>query len=218
MKSDLPLQGVVVVELSDNASLPFGGWILAGLGAEIWKVERPGGDASRGYGPSKWKGSGAGFHALHRGKRSICLDIKDPEQLLTLHQLIQDHADVFVHNMRPGSVSKYGLDPESLRTRKPHLICAELGAFGHLGPMSTEPGYDPLMQAFAGIMNITGEEGQAPVRAGVSIVDFGSGMWTVIGILAALVCRMADETLIKGSMRWKCSSDRGKRSARMTPS
>ncbi|MET7511827.1 CoA transferase [Streptomyces albidoflavus] len=186
MPHDLPLSGVVVVELSDSASAPFSGKILAELGAEVWKVERPSGDSARGWGPSTWKGSGAAFHALNRGKRCISIDIKDSEQLATLHQLIAERADVFLHNLRPGAAATYGLDPDSLRVTKPELICCEIGAFGHEGPLNTLPGYDPLMQAFSGIMSITGEEGQPPVRAGVSIVDFGSGMWAVIGILAAL--------------------------------
>lgn len=190
MTQDLPLAGITVVELGDSASAPFGGQILAHLGAEVWKVERPGtGDSARGWGPSRWKGTGAAWHALNRGKRSICLDIKDPLQLDTLKGLILHHADVFLHNLRPGSVGQYGLDADSLRALKPGLVCAELGAFGHTGPLNRQPGYDPLMQAFAGIMSVTGEDGQPPVRAGVSIVDFGSGMWAAIGILAALLRR-----------------------------
>ncbi|MES2999537.1 MAG: CoA transferase [Pseudomonadota bacterium] len=195
MQNELPLAGVVVVELSDSASAPFGGQVIAALGAEVWKIERPGpGDSARSWGPSQWKGSGAAFHALNRGKRAICLDIKNPVQLDTLHQLINEHADVFLHNLRPGSAAQYGLDPESLRAAKPELICCEVGAFGHLGPMNKDPGYDPLLQAFSGIMSLTGEEGQAPVRAGVSIVDFGTGMWAVIGILSALYRRQVRKT------------------------
>ena len=186
---ELPLDGVVVVELGDSASAPFAGHILTMLGAEIWKVERRGGDSSRSWGPSQWRGSGASYHALNRGKHSICLDIKDPAELATLHRLIAEHADVFIHNLRPGSSSKYGLDPDSLRVTKPELICCEVGAYGHVGPLNKEPGYDPLLQAFSGIMSLTGEQGQAPARAGVSIVDFGTGMWSVIGILSALYSR-----------------------------
>ncbi|MEN5033124.1 CoA transferase [Pseudomonas sp. TWI929] len=188
-RADLPLAGITVVELGDSASAPFAGHVLAGLGAQVWKVERPAGDSSRGWGPSQWKGCGAAFHAINRGKRSICLDIKDPVQLATLHDLIEGHADVFLHNLRPGSAEQYHLDPDSLRQRKPELVVCEVGAYGHLGPLSKLPGYDPLMQAFSGIMTLTGEDGQAPVRAGVSICDFGTGMWAVIGIAAALVRR-----------------------------
>lgn len=189
MNEDLPLVGITVVELGDSASAPFAGHILAGLGAEVWKVERPTGDSSRSWGPSQWKGTGAAFHAINRGKRSICLDIKDPTQLATLHDLIERHADVFIHNLRPGSCGQYRLDAESMRARKPELVYCEVGAYGHVGPLKRLPGYDPLMQAFAGIMSLTGEEGQAPVRAGVSIVDFGTGMWSVIGIVSALLRR-----------------------------
>ncbi len=188
-RSELPLAGVTVVELGDSASAPFAGHILAGLGAQVWKVERPSGDSSRGWGPSQWKGSGAAFHAINRGKRSICLDIKDPVQLATLHDLIERHADVFIQNLRPGSATQYHLDADSLRRRKPELVYCEVGAYGHVGPLNRLPGYDPLMQAFSGIMSLTGEDGQPPVRAGVSIVDFGTGMWSVIGIVSALLRR-----------------------------
>ncbi|MDA3644231.1 CoA transferase [Saccharopolyspora indica] len=189
MLRDLPLSGVVVVELSDSASAPFAGKILAELGAEVWKVERPSGDSARGWGPSTWKGSGAAFHALNRGKRCISVDIKDQDQLARLHRLIAERADVFIHNLRPGTSAKYGLDADSLRVTKPELVHCEIGAFGHVGPLRTQPGYDPLMQAFSGIMSLTGEEGQPPVRAGVSIIDFGSAMWAVIGVLSALYRR-----------------------------
>lgn len=184
--NDLPLSGVVVVELGDSASAPFAGKMLAELGAEVWKIERPTGDSSRGWGPSTWKGSGASFHSLNRGKKLVRIDIKDDDQLESLRSFITTRADVFLHNLRPGSAPKYRLDAASLRAENPRLVHCELGAFGHRGPMNTLPGYDPLMQAFAGIMSVTGEEGQPPVRAGVSIVDFGSGMWSVIGILSAL--------------------------------
>jgi crotonobetainyl-CoA:carnitine CoA-transferase CaiB-like acyl-CoA transferase len=206
---DLPLDGVVVVELGDSASAPFAGQILAALGADVWKVERPSGDSSRGWGPSQWKASGAAFHAMNRGKRCISVDIKDAGQLAMLHRLIAQHADVFLHNLRPGASAKYGLDPDSLRVTKPELICCEVGAYGHVGPLNREPGYDPLMQAFGGIMSLTGEEGQAPVRAGVSIVDFGTGMWAVVGIVSALYRRQrkhigatVNSSLLETALAW----------------
>lgn len=209
-RSSLPLAGIVVVELGDNASAPFGGGVLAELGADVWKIERPvTGDSARSWGPSQWRGASGTFHALNRGKRSICLDIKDPTQLAQLHRMLEEHADVFLHNLRPGSAAQYGLDPDSLRARKPELICCEVGAFGHLGPLNKLPGYDPLMQAFSGIMSTTGEEGQAPVRAGVSVCDFGTGMWAVIGILAALFRRASDRkgatvnsSLLETAIKW----------------
>ncbi|MFD2474841.1 CaiB/BaiF CoA transferase family protein [Amycolatopsis silviterrae] len=211
MTRELPLSGIVVVELSDSASAPFAGKILAELGAEVWKVERPTGDSARGWGPSEWKGDGAAFHALNRGRRYLSLDIKDREQLATLHRLIAERADVFLHNLRPGSAAKYGLDAESLRVTKPELVHCEIGAFGKAGPLRELPGYDPLMQAFSGIMDITGEHDGGPVRAGVSIVDFGTGMWAVIGILAALNRRhvkhtgaAVDASLLETAIAWNC--------------
>ncbi|WP_194903603.1 CaiB/BaiF CoA transferase family protein [Catenulispora rubra] len=209
MTRELPLAGIVVVELSDSASAPFAGKILAELGAEVWKVERPTGDSARGWGPSKWKGDGAAFHALNRGRRYLRLDIKDGGQLATLHRLIAERADVFLHNLRPGSAARYGLDADSLRVTKPELIHCEIGAFGKAGPLRELPGYDPLMQAFSGIMDITGEEDGGPVRAGVSIVDFGTGMWAVIGVLAALHRRhlkhtgaTVDASLLETAIAW----------------
>lgn len=197
-----PLAGVVVVELGDSASAPFAGKILAELGAEVWKVERPTGDSSRGWGPSTWRGSGAAWHALNRGKKTVCIDIKDDAQLARLKRLILERADVFLDNLRPGSSAGYGLDAESLRAEKPELVHCEIGAFGHVGPMNTFGGYDPLMQAFSGIMSLTGEPDGPPVRAGVSIVDFGSAMWAVIGILSALLRRAssASGATVQGSL------------------
>ncbi|MET9327645.1 CoA transferase [Tsukamurella sp. NPDC003166] len=186
---ELPLHGVVVVELGDSAAGPYAGEVLAALGADVWKVERPTGDSSRGWGPSQWRGDGAAFHALNRGKRMISVDIKNDRDLARLQRLIRDHADVFLHNLRPGNAENYGLDAAALRALKPELVHCELGAFGHVGPMRTEPGYDPLMQAFAGIMSLTGEASGPPVRAGVSIVDFGAGLWSALGIVSALVRR-----------------------------
>ena len=206
---DLPLSGIVVVELSDSASAPFAGKILAELGAEVWKVERPTGDSARGWGPSTWKGSGAAFHALNRGRRYLRIDIKDRDELATLHRLIAQRADVFLHNLRPGTAERYGLDADSLRVTKPELVHCAIGAFGRTGPLRNLPGYDPLMQAFSGIMSITGEPDGGPVRAGVSIVDFGTGMWAVIGILAALHRRHSkhtganvDASLLETAIAW----------------
>lgn len=206
-----PLRGVVVVELGDSASAPFAGKILAELGAEVWKVERPTGDSSRGWGPSQWHGDGAPWHALNRGKRTVRIDLKDDDDLTRLRRLVIEHADVFLDNLRPGSSAQYGLDAETLRSAKPELVHCEIGAFGHVGPMNTLGGYDPLMQAFGGIMSLTGEEGGPPVRAGVSIVDFGSGMWAVIGILAALMRRgstgagtTVQGSLLETALAWMC--------------
>ena len=185
----LPLAGFTAVELTDNASAPFAGEILAQLGAEVWKVERPGGDASRRWGFERWRGACSSYHVLNRGKRALCLDVKNADELAQLHRLIDEKADVFIHNLRPGTSGQYQLDAETLRGRKPSLVYCEVGAFGHAGPLREEPGYDPLMQAFSGIMSLTGEADRPPSRAGVSIIDLGTGTWAALGIITALLRR-----------------------------
>lgn len=182
----LPLAGLSVIELGTSVAAPIGAQILAELGADVLKIESPGGDDARSWGPPFVDGVASVFSAINRNKRSAVVDFKDAAQCEALRRLIVERADIVVQNLRPGVVERYGLDAESLRARKPPLIYCNLAAFGASGPLSSRPGYDPLMQAFGGIMSITGEEGCAPVRVGPSIVDQGAGMWAVIGILAAL--------------------------------
>jgi len=188
-----PLEGTVVVELGDSAAAPYAGYILASLGATVWKIERPGpGDTSRSWGSDKWKGSGPIFHGLNRGKKSVVIDIKNDEELSALKQLIATQADVFLHNLRPGTSQRYGLDETSLCAQNPKLVHCAIGAFGSKGPLNQLPGFDPLLQAFSGIMSVTGEAGQAPVRCGISVVDLGTGMWAALGIITSLLARKSD--------------------------
>ena len=133
----------------------------------------------------------------------------DPAQLRELRQLIVDRADVVIQNLRPGVVERYGLSGEELLGEKPSLIFCNLGAFGRCGPLRDKPGYDPLMQAFGGLMSVTGEQGLGPVRIGPAVVDMGSGMWAVIGILAALARRkttgrgaVVDTSLFETAVAW----------------
>jgi crotonobetainyl-CoA:carnitine CoA-transferase CaiB-like acyl-CoA transferase len=188
MPSEKPLAGVTVVEIGHSVAAPYAGLILAELGAEVIKVENPkGGDYARAWGPPFWNGTASAYHALNRNKSGITVDFSDPDQAPALRQLILDRADAVIQNLRAGVMSGYGLGAAELTAEKPSLIYCDLGAFGEGGPMSSKPGYDPLMQAFAGIMSVTGEGGERPpVRVGVSIIDMGSGMWATIGILAAL--------------------------------
>lgn len=209
----LPLAGFTAVELTDNASAPFAGEILAQLGAEVWKVERPGGDASRRWGFERWRGDCSSYQVLNRGKRALCLDVKNPDELAQLHRLIDEKADVFIHNLRPGTSGKYQLDAETLRGRKPSLVYCEVGAFGHKGPLREEPGYDPLMQAFSGIMSLTGDGDRPPSRAGVSIIDLGTGTWAALGIITALLRRNIQGTgatvncsLLETALTWMALS------------
>jgi len=211
-QSDRPLAGIVVVELGDSAAAPFAGHVLACLGAEVWKIERPGsGDPSRSWGgPSdSWRNAGAIFHALNRGKKSVVIDVKNPADLERLKAFIDARADVFFHNLRPGTAGTFGLDETALTRRKPSLVYCTVGAFGARGPMNRLPGFDPLMQAYSGIMSVTGEEGQAPVRAGVSLVDFGTGLWAAFGIMTALYARqgkgggtIVDSSLFETAIAW----------------
>jgi crotonobetainyl-CoA:carnitine CoA-transferase CaiB-like acyl-CoA transferase len=181
-----PLAGLVVIELGHSVAAPFAGQILADLGAEVIKVEKAEGDDARHWGPPFWEGASASFQPLNRNKKSVVCELRDAAQLAALKRLIHDRADMVLQNLRPGQVEKLGLDGASLIADKPELIYCNLGAFGSKGPLKDRPGYDPLMQAFGGIMSTTGEEGRPPVRVGPSIVDLGTGMWAVIGMLTAL--------------------------------
>ena len=181
-----PFAGLVVVELGASVAAPFAGQILGELGARVIKIEKADGDDARQWGPPFWEGAGAFFQALNRNKESVVCELRDPAQVEALRCFIDAHADIVIQNLRPGHVEKLGLDGATLLARKPSLIYCNLGAFGREGPLKDRPGYDPLMQAFGGIMSTTGEPGRPPVRVGASIVDMGTGMWAVIGALAAL--------------------------------
>jgi crotonobetainyl-CoA:carnitine CoA-transferase CaiB-like acyl-CoA transferase len=188
----LPLSGLTVVEIGTSVAGPFAGQILADLGAEVVKVENPkGGDDARNWGPPFVRGAAPIFNAINRNKRSAAIDLKDEAQRAALRRFILEEADVVLQNLRPGLVESYGLDAKSLRSEQPSLIYCNLAAYGATGPLKSRPGYDPLMQAFGGLMSLTGEEGHEPVRTGPSIIDQGSAMWAVIGILSALHRRAA---------------------------
>jgi crotonobetainyl-CoA:carnitine CoA-transferase CaiB-like acyl-CoA transferase len=210
MADSLPLAGITVIELGDNAAAPFCGQILGDLGADVIKIERPGvGDPSRYFAKPDWNGLSPMFAAINRNKRSVVIDIKNAGELAELHALIRDKADVFFHNLRPGTAGKFGLDSDSLLKLNPRLVYLTLGAFGNRGPLAKAPGYDPLMQAFGGIMSVTGEQSRPPVRVGVPIIDFGAGMWSVIGIMAAINRRHAtgkggvvDVSLYETALAW----------------
>jgi crotonobetainyl-CoA:carnitine CoA-transferase CaiB-like acyl-CoA transferase len=190
MNSSRPLEGLTVVELGHSVAAPFAGLILADLGARVIKVENPdGGDHARGWGPPFWGDTSSSFVALNRGKESVCVDFRDEVQVAALRRLILERADAVVQNLRPGVLDRFGIAPQALRAEKPSLIWCNIGAFGDSGPLAGKPGYDPLVQASSGIMSITGEGDRPPVRVGVSLVDMGSGMWSVIGLLAALLSR-----------------------------
>jgi crotonobetainyl-CoA:carnitine CoA-transferase CaiB-like acyl-CoA transferase len=181
-----PLEGIRVVDVTSSLAGPTSTEILGGLGADIVKVEHPGrGDEARAWGPAFFEGDSVMFFAANRSKRSLALDFKDERGKEALLRLI-DGADVFVQSMRAGAAQRHGLDGETLRAQNPRLVTCSIGAFGPSGPLAAQPGYDPLMQAFAGIISITGEPDRPGVRVGASLIDIGTGVWAALGILAAL--------------------------------
>jgi crotonobetainyl-CoA:carnitine CoA-transferase CaiB-like acyl-CoA transferase len=190
MSTDKPLEGITVVEIGTSVAAPYAGLILADLGARVIKVENPqGGDYARTWGPPFWGDTSSTFYSLNRGKEGITIDFSNEADCASLRRLVLDHADAVIQNMRPGLLEKFGMDATAFTEKKPELIWCDIGAFGQVGPLKNKPGYDPLAQASSGIMSVTGEADRAPVRVGVSLVDMGSGMWTVIGLLAGLLER-----------------------------
>ena len=188
-----PLAGITVVEIGTSVAAPYAGFVLAALGADVIKVERPdGGDDARQWGRMLSDGSSSYYNAFNRDKRGVTVDIKDDADRAWLRWYCTEQTDAVIQNMRPGLAAKNGLGAEELTAANPRLIYCNMGAFGRVGPLAGRPGYDPLMQAYGGIMSVTGEEGRPPIRVGTSIVDMATGMWSVIGIIAAL--RRRDET------------------------
>jgi crotonobetainyl-CoA:carnitine CoA-transferase CaiB-like acyl-CoA transferase len=187
-----PLAGIVVVELGHSVAAPVLGQILGDLGAEVVKIEKPGGDDARKWGPPFLDGQAATFQAINRNKRSVVCELRDATQRGRLIDFIVREADVVLQNLRPGQVDELGLGAAALLALKPALVYCNVGAFGARGPLADRPGYDPLMQAFGGIMSVVGEEGRPPVRVAPSIIDQGTAMWGAIGILSALYRRKGD--------------------------
>ena len=182
----LPLEGLVVVDLTQNVAGPFCTQVLGDMGAEVIKVERPGrGDDARAWAPPFWGRESATFMAFNRNKRSLSLDLKREGGLDVLRRLVT-RADVFVQSLRAGAAGDLGLDFAGASALNARLVYCAITAFGTRGPLAHLPGYDPLMQAYAGLMSVNGHPGQEPVRVGTSIVDMGTGMWAALGIVAAL--------------------------------
>ncbi len=183
-----PLKGLKILDLTRVLAGPYCTMILGDLGADIIKVEIPGkGDDSRHFGPYI-KDESAYFMSLNRNKRSITMNLKHEDGKTLLKELVQE-VDVIVENYRPGTMEKLGLGYDVLKELNPKLIYAAASGFGHSGPYSKRPAYDGVVQAMGGIMSITGPKGGKPTRVGPSIGDIAAGMFTTIGILAALTNR-----------------------------
>jgi crotonobetainyl-CoA:carnitine CoA-transferase CaiB-like acyl-CoA transferase len=178
-----PLENVRVVDVTVSLAGPYCTQLLGALGADVIKVERPdGGDETRAWSVG---GESPLFLAANANKRSVALDLSREEAREVVARLA-DGADVFVQSLRPGLAERLGLGAGELRRRNRRLVYCSIGAFGREGPLREEPGYDPLMQAAAGIMSVTGEPEGPPVRVGVSLVDQTTALWAAIGILLAL--------------------------------
>src|SRR5271166_3194575 len=208
---ELPLDGITVIELGHSVAAPYACEILGELGADVIKIEKADGDDARSWAPPYWGAMSATFLSLNRNKRSVVVNLKETAERERLRRLIVERADVVVSNLRPGSAAEFGLDADALRRIKPALVYCNIGAFGASGPLKDRPGYDPLMQAFGGLMSVTGEPAQRPVRVGTSIIDIAAGMWSVIGVLAALLQRgssgkgsSVDTSLYETALGWMC--------------
>jgi len=187
-KPALSLDGVRVIDLSRVIAGPWCGALLADLGADVIKVEDTGpGDESRTWPPHK-DGEAAAYLLFNRNKRGIALDLKTPEAVEVVKRLVKD-ADVVIENFRTGTMESFGLGYDVLAQINPRLIYCSVSAFGRTGPRKDSPGYEALMQAFSGIMSITGEPGGQPVRAGVSFLDLTTGILCALGVSNAIIQR-----------------------------
>ncbi|MDU0338752.1 CaiB/BaiF CoA transferase family protein [Bosea rubneri] len=197
MTSTPPLAGLRVLELARILAGPWIGQLLADLGADVVKVESPEGDDTRSWGPPFVEGldgehlSAAYFHSCNRGKRSITADFRSEEGRALVRQLA-GHADIVIENFKVGGLAKYGLDAASLRKLHPSLIYCSITGFGQDGPYAERAGYDFLIQGMAGSMSITGQPDGQPTKAGYAKTDIFTGLYSTVGILAAL--RRRDQT------------------------
>jgi crotonobetainyl-CoA:carnitine CoA-transferase CaiB-like acyl-CoA transferase len=187
------LDGVRVLDLSQVMAGPFCTMVLADLGADVVKIENPhlGDQMRRSWGYSVVGEDSRAFLSLNRNKRSVALDLKSDADYSKFRELARD-ADVVIENFRPGVAKRLGVDYETLVADNPGLIYASITGFGQDGPYSQYPGYDLIAQAMTGVMSVMGEEGRPPIKSAIPVADLGSGMFSAIGILAALRARDRD--------------------------
>jgi crotonobetainyl-CoA:carnitine CoA-transferase CaiB-like acyl-CoA transferase len=182
------LNGMVCIDLTQNVAGPYCTQLLGDFGADVIKLERPqGGDDVRRFHPL-WNGEATAYLCYNRNKKSVCVDLDDRRGREIVHRLTAS-ADIFVHSMKPGSAETRALGYDELHALNPRLIYASISGFGEHGPMRSLPGYDPLGQAYSGIISVNGHPGGAPARVVVPIIDMGSGLWLFSGILAAIIER-----------------------------
>jgi len=185
----LPLSNVRILDLAAMIAGPYATFLLADLGAEVIKIEKPGmGEAARGIPPHFFQGESAYFIAMNRNKRSMTLDLKTPRAREIFYELAKN-SDVVLDNFRPGVVKKLGVDYDNLKKINPRIICCSISGYGQTGPFKDRPAFDLMVQARGGIMSFTGEPGRRPVKMGAPIADLAGGLFAVNGILAALYQR-----------------------------
>jgi crotonobetainyl-CoA:carnitine CoA-transferase CaiB-like acyl-CoA transferase len=185
-----PLDGIKVLDMTEALAGPYCSMLLGDLGADVIKIERPEtGDQARGWGPPFLEGESAYFLAVNRNKRSVELDIKEPRDLEVLHKLVA-RADVFLtNNPRLSSLARQGLDPDALRAKHPGLVYAAISGYGHTGPKADRGGYDIIAQGEAGLMALTGPPDGGPSRFPTPMADISGGIYSCLGVLAALYAR-----------------------------
>ena len=188
-----PLAGLKVLELARVLAGPWAGQILADLGADVIKIESPAGDGTRLWGPpwverEQGDREAAYYHAANRGKRSVVADFKNADDLRRVRELAAG-ADVVLENFKTGTLARFGLDFASLEALNPRLVYCSITGFGQTGPRASEAGYDFVIQAMSGFMALTGEPAGQPMKMGISISDLTCGLYSVIGIQAALAMR-----------------------------
>ncbi|WP_226698629.1 CaiB/BaiF CoA transferase family protein [Qipengyuania flava] len=188
-----PLAGLKVLELARVLAGPWAGQILADLGADVIKIESPAGDGTRLWGPpwverEEGDREAAYYHAANRGKRSVVADFKNADDLRRVSELAAG-ADVVLENFKTGTLARFGLDFASLEALNPRLVYCSITGFGQTGPRASEAGYDFVIQAMSGFMALTGEPAGQPMKMGISISDLTCGLYSVIGIQAALAMR-----------------------------
>ena len=204
-----PLAGLKVVEVGQAVAAPLAGVILADLGADVIKVEKPdGGDDARLWGPPFINETAVSFHAYNRGKRGVTLDLKTAADVAQLKALVKD-ADILIQNLRPGVVEQLGIGPQDMLAANPRLIYCSIWAFGYTGPLRLAPGFDPLLQAYGAMLSLTGGPDDPPTCCGAAINHTAPAMWCVIGAGAALRQRDAtgqgcvvDTSLFESSVSW----------------
>jgi crotonobetainyl-CoA:carnitine CoA-transferase CaiB-like acyl-CoA transferase len=195
------LDGLRVIDLSRVLAGPYCGQLLADFGADVVKIEAPEGDENRIWPPAGTGGYGANFASVNRGKRGMTLDLKVPAARALLHRLA-GRADVLIHSFLPDTAERLGISVERLRADHPRLVVATISGYGAAGPLAAKRGYDLMVQAFAGIMSVTGEQGGAPLRCGPSMIDMATGMALYGGVVTALLARerTGQGTWVHGSL------------------